>query len=160
MSISCPQLRDIIIIPALTALGLNSESAVNLLLGTAAQETQMGRYLIQTNISPYKGGIGIYQMQAPTYDYIWNRHVDGSNSMKAKIKLFLGFEGKPPAARMASDLSLASIMARLNYANVLERLPEATDVNALARYWKVYWNTMQGKGTQDQFVQNYKEYVS
>lgn len=159
MSLSCPQLRDIIVQPALSAIGLCSDAAINLILGTAAQETQLGRYVVQVGIEPYSGGIGIYQMQAPTYDFIWQKHVEPSTSMKAKIKLYLGFEGKPLASRMASDLALATVMARLLYANVLETLPQATDVKGLGRYWKIYWNTMKGAGTVDQFVENYKEYV-
>lgn len=160
MTFNCAQLKDIIIRPALSAIGLCSDNAIQLLLGTAAQETQLGRYLVQTNITPYNGGIGIYQMQAPSYVHIWGRHVDSSISMKAKMKLYLGYEGMPMASRMASDLALSTIMARLFYANVLERLPDEKDVPAMARYWKLYWNTMAGKGTQDQFIDNYKEYVA
>ncbi len=159
MTINSIQLKEIIIKPALNAIGLCSDSSINLLLGTAAQETNLGRYLVQTNIDPYLGGIGLYQMEAKTYEYIWEKHVNRSIHMRAKVRLYLGYEGRPMAARMASDMGLATIMARLNYANVLERLPDAKDVKALARYWKIYWNTMAGKGTEDQFIDHYKEFI-
>jgi hypothetical protein len=159
MTINCSQLKTVIVEPALNCIGLFSDAAVNLLLGTTAQETLMGRYIVQTDIAPFDGGIGIYQMQQKTYDYIWDRRIEASVAMKAKIKLYLGYDGKPMAARMASDLALATIMARLYYANNLEMLPEANDLKGLARYYKIYWNTMSGSATEDQFIANYKEYV-
>lgn len=159
MSINCDQLKDVIINPSLNAIGLFSDSACQLILGTCAQETLLCRYIIQTKIEPYKGGIGIYQMQPLTYDFIWHRHVEQSASMKAKIRLFLGYEGKPLASRMASDLALATIMCRLFYANILEKLPDGNDVKAMARYYKIYYNTKDGSATEEEFIQNYNEYV-
>jgi hypothetical protein len=63
------------------------------------------------------------------------------------------------SSRMASDLLLATIMARLFYANILESLPDANDIPGMARYWKLYYNSAAGKGTTDEFIANYKEYV-
>lgn len=153
------QLKEVVIVPALMALGLESPSAVNLLLGTCAQESAMGHYLIQQNIG-FKGGIGIYQMQKLSYDDIWNRKINDNVALKARIRLMLGYEGKPPAERMATDLKLATVMARLFYAVIPDPLPAADDIRGMAAYWKKYYNTSFGRGTIDEFVTNYAKYIS
>ena len=68
------QVRDTLIIPVCAALGLNSPSAVQLLLGTAAQESHMGHYLVQVR-GP---AIGMYQMEPNTYLDIWRRYIGNS----------------------------------------------------------------------------------
>src|SRR5258706_9966058 len=105
MTINCSQLRDIIIKPALIAIGLNSEAAINLLLGTAAQESNMGTYVKQTT-GP---ALGLFQCEPLTYDDIWDRLVQPSVAMKAKIQLYCGYSGKPAAKRLMFDMSLATI---------------------------------------------------
>lgn len=155
MTIDCIQLRDIIIKPSLSALGLLSDSAVNLILGTAAVESEMGKYIVQ-NGGP---AVSIYQIEPRTYSYIWDRHIENSRSMKAKVKLLLGYDGKPQPIRMASDLILATVMARLIYANVLEKLPESNDIKGMARYYKIYFNTMSGKSTEEKFIEKYNLYI-
>jgi hypothetical protein len=152
------QLRDIIIVPSLTAIGHYSSAAVNLLLGTCAQESHMGHYIIQKRIG-MNGGIGIYQMQKPTFDDVWDRTVMPNIAMKAKIRLLLGYEGRPNPDRMASDLSLATVMARLFYSLIPELLPKDNDIEGMARYYKQYYNTPLGKATELQFKLNYIQYV-
>jgi hypothetical protein len=154
----CQQLQDVIVKPTLIALGLWSPSAVNLLLGTAAQESQMGKYLVQQKIG-FRGGIGIYQMQAPAFMSTWDKMVTPNPVMRNRLKLLLGYEGRPVADRMASDLLLATAMCRLYYAAINTALPQADDINGLAHYWKIYYNSEVGKGTTQQFVENYRNYV-
>lgn len=152
------QLRDVIIIPSLMAIGQYSSAAVNLLLGTCAQESNMGKYLVQQGIG-IRGGIGIYQMQKMTYEDIWTRQVMTSVGMKAKLRLLLGYEGMPQAERMASDLLLATAMARLFYYSVKEPLPKFDDIDGMAHYYKAHYNTHLGKATEEQFKLNYIQYV-
>lgn len=158
MSFNCEQLRDVIIRPTLQALGLDSPAATNLLLGTCAQETLLGKYLVQVGIG-FKGGIGIYQMQKASYQMIWERMVAGNRPMQARMKLLLNYAGMPPAERLASDLVLATAMTRLYYYAINAPLPAADDIPGLAAYWKKWYNTASGKGTEQQFVQNYEAYV-
>lgn len=152
------QLRDVVIIPSLTAIGQYSSAAVNLLLGTCAQESQMGHYLIQKRIG-MSGGIGIYQMQKSTFDDVWDRAVMPNIAMKAKIRLLLGYEGRPNADRIASDLLLATVMARLFYYLIPESFPKENDIDGLAHYYKQHYNTPSGKATELQFKLNYIQYV-
>lgn len=154
----CRQLKEIIIVPTLTALAMYSPSAVNLLLGTCAQESQLGHYLVQQGIA-FKGGIGIFQMQVPTYNNIWDKQIAINAPIRARIKLLLGYENRPPAERMATDLVLATIMARLLYYGISLPLPAADDIKGLAAFYKRWFNTYSGKATEQEFIENYQKYV-
>jgi len=50
-------------------------------------------------------------------------------------------------------------MCRMHYYRKSEPLPESDDVRALGEYWKKHYNTVKGKGTVDEFVENYKRFV-
>ena len=64
------QLKNLIIIPVLEKANLYSKSAVNLLLGTAAVESQLGHYIEQVPSGIAKG---IYQCEMSThYDIFKN----------------------------------------------------------------------------------------
>jgi hypothetical protein len=155
MGIDCQQLKDVVINPALTALGMNTPSAICLLLGTAAQESGMGNYIKQIGGPAY----GIFQMEIQSYERIWGNLIFPNVALRAKIRLLLGYTNKPPASRMASDLMLATIMTRLFYYMVKKPLPEENDITGIAAYWKTYYNSKLGAGTEQEFIKNYERYV-
>jgi hypothetical protein len=53
----------------------------------------------------------------------------------------------------------AAAMARIRYMRVPAPLPPAGNVEALAKYWKHYYNTPHGGGKPEQFVANWQKYV-
>jgi len=58
------------------------------------------------------------------------------------------------------DLRYATAIARLVYWRVPKRLPEADDIEALARYWKTHYNTPLGAGHEADFrrsIESHKE---
>jgi len=57
------------------------------------------------------------------------------------------------------NIDLAILMARLRYRVVPEPLPDPNDVQALARYWKLHYNTIEGRGTEREFMENYHKYI-
>lgn len=152
MGIDCKQLRDQIIVPSLVMLEMLSNSAVNLLLGTAAQESHMGTYIKQIT-GP---ACGIYQVEPGTFFYCWS---NTPLALKRRIMLFLNYSKEPVASMMTYDLRLATIMCRLKYYSIKEKLPDNTPPE-LAVYWKKYYNTPLGKGTELEFVTNYGKYVT
>ena len=137
--------------PALDELGenLNSLAAERLLMGTALQESGLV-YLRQLGAGP---ALGIYQMEPATHEDIWD------NFLKYHTPLLLQvgsrFTAKPE--RLIWDLKYATKMARLHYYRVKEALPEAGDVAGMAAYWKRYYNTPAGKGTEEEFVKNWEK---
>ncbi|MEW6655153.1 MAG: hypothetical protein AB1394_17025 [Bacteroidota bacterium] len=150
------QLKNNVIVPVLEKLELYSESAVNLLLGTCAQESKLGTYLVQI-----KGpALGFYQMEPATYADLWTNYLDNRPYMRKKILEICGYCDKPSPERMIDDLRLSTIMSRIHYLRVPKPLPAANDIEGLGLYWKIYYNTKNGKGTVPEFVRNYREYVA
>lgn len=144
------QLRKLIS-DVLFELGKCSEQAVNLLMGTAAQESALGKYWFQI-----KGpALGIFQMEPATEFDIWENFINLSGKTKM-VMSELGYQC-PDTKRLQFDLRYQIIMARLHYLRVKEALP--SDLQGMARYWKKYYNTEFGKGAAEEFVKNFERYV-
>ena len=132
-----------IIRPVLKDLDLWSEPAERLLLGTACQESQCGRYLVQL------GGpaLGIFQMEPATHDDIWVS--------------YLTFRSLPikrlPAKDMIGNLWYAATMCRIYYLRVKEPIPD--NLPAQAAYWKRFYNTPLGKGTEDDYIRAWYRFI-
>jgi len=178
MTFVANELKELVIIPTLQYLEMNSESAVNLLLGTAAQESQLGKYLKQI-----KGpALSIYQIEPRTHEDTWKNFINFRSELKDKmISLLCGncigntvvksdgttrlskhvnFSNEWFNLNLVGNLFYATAIARLIYYRVPESLPDFSDVVALARYYKKYYNTVGGKATESQFVYNYTKYVT
>lgn len=142
-----------LITSVLKELGLHSDNAVNLLMGTAAQESHLGKYRKQIGGGP---ALGIFQMEPATFNDIVK------NYLRFKPGLTVKIEGVARVCRFhAEDIEnndlLAICMARVHYLRVSEAIP--SDVEGMARYWKKYYNTPLGKGTVEEFISNYKKLV-
>lgn len=150
------QLRLHVVRPTLQALGLWSAAAENLVIGTIAQESRLGTFVRQIN-GP---ALGICQMEPATHDDIWRSWLRYQPALRETMMLaFVPATTEPDAQRLVTDMGYAVAMCRLHYRRVSEALPSAGDVAALARYWKLYYNTMRGRGTEAEFIQNYRRFV-
>lgn len=147
-------LREYIIIPALKYIDLYSEAAVNLLLGTAAQETHMGDYIRQIGGGP---ALGIYQIEPNTHKDVFDNFLKYRQDFCEKTRTCS--VGTSMDEALIGSLFYQTLIARLIYYRVPEALPEADDILGLAQYWKKYFNTYLGAGKVDEFVDNYKMYV-
>ena len=162
MSIYVPHLRDEIIIPALKTYDLYSEAAVNLLLGTCAQESRMGYYLKQI-----KGpALGIYQMEPATELDVFDNVASRYENRKFKWDNFSIIDNFHDPHKdvfkdkLISSLDYATLICRLQYWRFPEALPKADDIEGLAKYWKKYYNTVRGKGHVDDFIKAFETHVS
>jgi len=156
MSIDVDHLRLHVIRPIITHLNMWSASAENLLLGTAAQESHMGTYLRQWDAGPARG---IYQIEPDTHDDIWRNYLKFRKALKAKVTSMRA-EWSTPIDQLMTNLAYTTAMARLVYRRVPTALPEENDIEGLAGYWKEHYNTSKGKGTEEEFVENYKRFIS
>ncbi|PKR56390.1 hypothetical protein COO92_21230 [Thalassospira lohafexi] len=149
------QLRESVIRPVLQDAGMWTEAAENLLMGTAAQESGLGQYVVQLGNGPARG---IFQMEPSTLHDIQQNFLSYRPELKAKAEAH-----KAPALSDASNLicnlAYAALMCRIHYYRVSEALPGANDLAGLARYWKRYYNTALGKGSESEFIENYHRYV-
>ncbi len=142
MAFDCEQFRNLIS-RVLEEYSLHSPAAANLLLGTAAAESDFGTYIRQVN-GPARG---IFQMELGTF--LWLQAVYGKRYSIA-VHQFEEIEW---------DLKLAILFARLRYRVIPSPLPEAYDLLGLANYWKKYYNTYLGAGTVQDFLDKYHQHV-
>ena len=141
------ELNRWVIIPALERIGLYSESAANLLVGTVAHESHMGRWFRQVN-GP---ALGIYQIEPDTIDDIYINFLKYRPSLRISVdELMTSAFGRYESA--VSNLAFATALARLVYYRAPDALPAHNDVEGMAAYWKQHYNTVLGKGTEEQFI--------
>jgi len=145
--------KRILVIETLRALNLHSDDAVELVLGTAAQESSFFKYRRQLGGGPALGG---YQMEPDTFHDICINFLAYKPELRAKILKTSGVEKLDPADLETNDV-LATCMCRVHYYRVKEPIP--VDLQGWATYWKKYYNTAKGKGTDIEFIRNYKKYV-
>ncbi len=155
-------LREYVVRPVLRYLEPEipySLAAENLLLGTAAQESKMGRWLDQLTPGPGPG-YGIFQMEKNTYHDHWVNYLRFNPALNNKVgNMGIPAEIAYEVNELAGNLYLATAMCRIHYRRVDERLPHEDDIPGMGYYCKRYYNTHLGRGTIAEFVKNYMELV-
>jgi hypothetical protein len=141
---------------ALHSIGLYSEAASDLLLGTAVQESGGFRWNRQLGHGPARG---YFQMEIATHDDIWTNYLKYKHALGEKVKATLKPGESATAETLVTNDYYAAAMARIRYMRVPAPLPPAGNVEALAKYWKHYYNTPHGGGKPEQFVANWQKYV-
>jgi hypothetical protein len=116
-----------------------SVAARELLMFTAAAESELGRYLWQVPHGPAKG---IFQMEEATEADLLN-YLERRPELKAKVDLARTDMGDDD---LIDSLPYQTMLARIFYWRKPEPLPDASDPYALGAYWKKHFNTYLGKG--------------
>ena len=130
-----------------------SESALNLLLGSCAQETLFGTFLHQID-GP---GEGPYSMEPNTEKDIWANWLMNRYQVRLALTRTCGVLSYRDHA-LPWNLKYATIMARIQYRRFKDPLPPANDPRALGAYWDIAYNRNPDKGTVEEFVGNYMHY--
>ena len=155
--IDLAQYKQHILMPVLVALEMDSPEAVDLMIGTALQESRL-KYLAQLSGGP---GIGFFQMEPATAEDIVYRYAQ-NNRHEFRVKVMEAVPLGGPAwlltplelkEELMRNLSLQVLLARLKYYMVPAPIP--SDTQGQARYWKQHYNTPLGRGTEDQYIANY-----
>lgn len=146
------QLRELIVKPALEEVGLHSDAAEDLVMGTAAQESHL-MYVKQLGGGP---ALSLFQIEPATYNDYWENYLAYQADLVTEIRAACGFEGTPEPTRLVWDLKFASIMCRVHYRRISSPLPMHGDLPGYAAYWKKYYNTIHGAGTEEEFIENYE----
>jgi hypothetical protein len=155
------ELKELVILPTLQVLEKHldivcTNAAVKLLLGTAAQESKLGQYLRQIGTTGDKGGFGLYQMELATHWDIFNNFL----LYKKKYNLILAalnINIYPLRAKdnLICNMFYSTAMARIHYIRAPEPIPDS--IEEIAAYWKKYYNTSKGKGTIQEFINNFNK---
>jgi hypothetical protein len=154
MSIDIKQFHDLILVPTLTSLGLYSKEAAQLVIGTGCQESQF-TFIHQEG----KGqALGFFQCEYNTYrDIVTNSFMYDIN-MKQRFLAVLGLELVPEFNTLISNMKLMCLVCRLHYHRFPKDIPE--DLPGQAAYYKQYYNTIMGKATTEEYIENFNKYAS
>jgi hypothetical protein len=166
-------LRAYVILPTLKALDLWSPAAETLLVGTAAHESAMGKYLHQVR-GP---ALGIYQIEPITHFDVWANFLKYKTGLRDKVlgmipQNMLRHDSATginygAESMLMTDLAYATVIARLLYLRIPAPAPDNThlpfpadgDIDGMAAYWKRYYNTPKGAGTVGEFKAHYAQYA-
>ena len=155
MTIAASDFRSYVINPALAAMASAgipvTKTAADLLMATAAMETDLGTWLTQV------GGpaLGVFQIEPPSLDTLVSRL-----STKQITALFSVMPAPPAAAEMSGwvagniegNLLLAAAICRLFYWQAPFAMPVASTVSGLWTVYKTWYNTAEGGATMPDFV--------
>lgn len=131
------------------------ERALPLLIGTAAQESHL-EYLRQLGNGPARG---LWQMEPATEADHW-LYLGRKPELRRAITERTGLKGPSPEA-LQYHLPYQILMARLHYyVRDPQALPMAGALAEQARRWKLYYNTMKGKGTVEQYTATYRRLIT
>ena len=160
MTIAASDFRTCVIKPALSALeavGIpHTEVAENLLMVTAAVESNLGTYLVQ------RGGpaLGVFQLEPTSMVNLLSKVTLAQRGVINKFKSPQSF-----SAQLPTNLLLAAVLCRLFYWQIPTPLPEPifgtfsvdpeTGVITNTGYWGYYkrwYNTVLGAATEGMFA--------
>jgi len=131
-----------------------SERAEELLMFTGVSETG----LLDENVVQIGGGParGYFQMEPwVCTDLIVNRL---ANNPAREKNLVDNCSFGTDQQSLKNDVVFMVLACRYFYMEVPEPLPAASDVKAIYRYYKKYWNTEAGKATEKHFMEMWKKY--
>jgi hypothetical protein len=134
--------------------GLRSDDALELLTGTAAQESLLGKLPDK----PGMGGRGPFQVNPKTEERLWQNHLRKNPKLAEGLTRATGVTGPNPEA-LSGNFPYAVAMARLAYAEKKEPLPSRFDPVSMGNYWKTHYNTEAGQGTAEKFTETYHRLV-
>lgn len=166
MGIYAKDLRELVVRPTLLQLNEWSPAAENLLLGTAAQESQLG-FRMQTN---HTKGAGLYRISETTHIQVWDQFLVTDPELASRVRglasqqQFLKF----PHCELITNLGYATGIAWMVYKRNNIQLPSENDIAGLADCWQRYYDSRDpnqstlasiSNNEADKFILNYRKLV-
>lgn len=143
-----------LITSTLQDINLYSTEAVQLLLGTCAQESAFGTYRRQLGGGP---ALGIFQMEPFTHDDCWASFLNFNSDLSHRILSVSGLSC-PNSQSLVDNDKYAICMARVKYYRDSQPIP--LDLAGQAMYWKRVYNSFFGAGKVEEYLMNYQKYVA
>lgn len=137
-----------VIDPVLMRINLYSKAASTLLLGTAIQESSLGK--LSKNM---------FQIQTQTVQDLNMHYLVHHRELKNIVHELYDTQHSI-SWNLNNNVEYEIAIARIIYLRGNQQLPHASNIDGLARFWKKYYNTYLGKGTPNQFKSHFYDYVS
>lgn len=150
--INLKNIRDYVVIPALTKIGHAEPAAIRLVIGTGLIESNY-EYLAQ------QGGpaLGLWQMEPVTHNDLYNRFLGERPVLKSLVDELL-VPNIGPLDQLSWNLQYAAVMCRVKYLSIPDNLPSVDDLEGISSYYKKWYNTPLGSATADKFMQLANQY--
>ncbi|WP_349934553.1 hypothetical protein [Acetobacter sp. A11-2] len=132
-------IKHLTILPALEAINLSGEAAVNLVTGTGLVESG---FIHDRQING--PALGWFQMEPRTHDDIWRNFLRYRPDLANRVLAASSLTGLPGAENLVQNRAYSACMCRVQYLRTPEPLPSATDAAALSAYHKQHYNTALG----------------
>ena len=122
----------------------NTPEAVDLLYETGMAESGY-RALVQ------EGGpaLSYFQLEPNTIKDIFNNYVEYRQTLVEAL-IHLGIDPMDLDFSVKTNIAIAVCMCRFHYRRVPTAIPKTKE--GRAKYWKVHYNTMKGKGTTGHYL--------
>jgi len=167
--------RELVVRPALQLLAsetdeprLWSPAAETLVVGTGIHESGGLKYLWQRQANGVRlvheqAGRGLFQIQPSTHEDLWRSYLHFRVPLRAALTdlstiRWLAIDG-PVDTELIGNLPYAAAVCRLIYWRRPEPLPEADDIEGMARYWGQFYQTENDPEKIRDFISNYRRYV-
>ena len=152
MIFNADDLRYLVIRDTLKYLGEWSQSAENLLVGTAIQESGLGFSLKQNR------RLGIFHISANAHRAAWDHHLVHHPELASQVRGLAGQHAfiDDPHGELLTNLKYATAIAWCIYRKAGQPLPEADDIEGLGLFWKQHFHSS-SSGSASDFVRNYKD---
>lgn len=136
MTISAVDLTEHVIKPTLNYLGMHSLAAEKLLLGTAAQESDLDPFY--QDCENNSQGIGIYQITSAQHRIVWDQYLAFRPDLASKVRGLASQHQflKDPDQELKTNLAYSTAIAWVIYLRSEHQLPAADDVDGLGHFWQ------------------------
>mgnify|MGYP006977226892 CR=1 FL=1 len=156
MGIRANELRNQVIRPVLQRLHRWSPVMENLLMGTAAQASELGHLIKQGR------ALGLFGIEKETHQDVWDRylahHPDDASMVRgfASQREFLA----EPELELISNMAYSTAIAWAIYESNEAKYPvEADDLEALALCWYRYYPRQNITESPSDFIERYRTLV-
>lgn len=146
-------LRFVIVRPTLQHLGMWSVAAEELMMGTLAQESAMGKHYRQIGGGP---ALGFFQVEPATESDVWDNFLAFKPEIRNKVLELVNLSPGSDEPLISNPIYSCAI-ARCVYYRRPEAIPQ--DLEGQAGFWKKFYNTHLGKGTVEEYLHNYRQLV-
>ena len=152
MGICGNEFLKLVIRPALDCLGVHSPMAENLLLGTAAVQSNLGFYLNNGE------GIGVYGIAPGRHQAVWDEYLAFNEDLASQVRGFASQHEflKAPHAELACNLRYATAIAWMIYQQQGVDPDDLVTDNDLAECWYRIFAQENRRQSANTFIARYR----